>query len=99
MSIVSLSFGRRSSGAMCSTWSDLAIVTPGADIRSIREALRLQEKGEASAQVRTLLETLGFETAQAMPIETLLEGRRQRLLAEERRFVSDLGLQWEDGET
>lgn len=78
-----------------SRWWDLAIVTPERGISAFREALRRRERGESPAPEDSLnLQLLGVEPTDSGSLEDLLAARRDRLVAEERAFVRDLGLEW-----
>jgi len=81
-----------------STWWHLAIVSDSGeyDIAKYRYALRRFDKGKQTKSDSELLRKLGFEVQEAPTAESLLQDRRERILAHEREIVSGLGLTWEN---
>lgn len=81
-----------------STWWHLAVVEDQGSIMEYRNALQHRVSGNSTDADNNLLIRIGIPSAAQGSIRDLLAGRRELLKAEERQFVSDLGLEWTDVE-
>ncbi len=80
-----------------SLWWHLAI-GEGEEIGRYRNALRRAVGGSADESDAELRARLALPSETPCSLEDLLAARRDRLTAEERSFVMDLGLEWADGD-
>lgn len=84
-------------GGQRSTWWHLAVVPPSERVADLREALKRREQSIADMYDEgDILQKLGIaETATGGVVE-LLQSRRDFLIAKEKQFVQQLGLDWLD---
>jgi len=79
-----------------STWYNLIIETDHERLRALRDALRHRAGGVTVEDDHELLAEVSIRRTDSGDIEKLLQMRRARLLAKEKKFVETLGLDWRE---
>jgi hypothetical protein len=83
---------------MRSNWWHLAVIPEGELVNRYRDALRHREAGNPEPSDNKLLAQIGVPADAQGSIPDLLAARRDLLKAEERQFVTDIGLEWADAD-
>jgi len=79
-----------------SAWYNLVVEPDHEVLRTLRDALRHRSTREDSEDEVALLATVSIARSDSRNVEELLQSRRLRLLAKERRFVEKLGFDWRE---
>lgn len=83
-------------GGQRSNWWHLTIVTSTGRISEIRDAIKRREQGTVDMHDIDLLNSVGITPTASGTASEILETRRNLLIFEEKKFVTQLGLEWAD---
>lgn len=79
-----------------SVWYNLVIETDYARLRALRDALRHRAGGASIQGELECLAGIAIRRTDSGDIDRLLQSRRSRLLAKEKKFVEGLGFDWRE---